>query len=73
MNKIETTPSGCSWCPLSGGDSLVFRKVSVVASICVWSCTIVLVLSSLASADPEGGGGQAFWTPLEYHKLYGFL
>ena len=26
-----------------------------------------------ASADPEGGGGQGVWTPLENHKLYGLL
>ena len=26
-----------------------------------------------SSADPEGGGGQGVRTPLENHKLYGFL
>ena len=28
---------------------------------------------SPASADPEGGGGKGVRTPLENHKLYGFL
>ena len=26
-----------------------------------------------ACADPEGGGGKGVGTPLENHKLYGFL
>ena len=33
------------------------------------------LLIEIASADPEGGGGggQEVRTPLENHKLYGFL
>ena len=28
---------------------------------------------SQPSADPEGGGWGGIWTPLENHKLFGFL